>query len=137
MGDVDCESEFTYFPSVPGESTRHLREQSERSQVLGIDASSDSETVLCSVRTLKSIADDDNRFGDIFRSHGLIDLVKIDAEGDELNILTGLGSALLSRIRQIVVEVYDIEDRLAQVANFLKKNLFTIVITPQVCNYLR
>ena len=133
VGESDCVDEFKYFHSLPGESTRHVDEQFERSKVLGMDSSGAVDTVFCDVRTLKTIMERDLGFADVLRTHGRIDLLKIDAEGDELNILTGMGSDLLAHVRQIVVEVYDINERLLSVAEFLRKNLYDIDIIPQVC----
>ena len=48
-----------------------------------------------------------------------IDLLKIDVEGDEIEVLNSIGEANWPLIRQIVVEVHDINERLATAVNLL------------------
>jgi FkbM family methyltransferase len=133
VGESDCIDEFKYFHSLPGESTRHGDEQLERSKVLGMDSSGQDDIVICNVRTLKTIVEREAGPANILRTHGRIDLLKIDAEGDELNILNGMGSDLFACVKQIVVEVFDINDRLLSVVDILRKNSYDIEIAPQVC----
>jgi FkbM family methyltransferase len=157
---------FYYFPSAPGESTRHLKErnyqkyrieqlirnspdplvqeifpqssstlnnsQNNKRKVCEMEPpisgsrAYGAETCSCDVITLPTVMRE--AYGDDW----IIDLLKIDVEGDEWNILLGLGSdemqgkadeeelaeeqepekadekqIPLHRIRQIVLEVHD------------------------------
>ena len=61
-----------------------------------------------------------------------IDLLKIDAEGDELAVLLGIDAWQWRLIRQVVVEVHDVDDRLADVVRLLTGVGYTsVVVHPQ------
>ncbi|MGR9106766.1 MAG: FkbM family methyltransferase [Gammaproteobacteria bacterium] len=51
-----------------------------------------------------------------------VDLLKIDAEKAELDILQGINPGDWSRIRQVVVDVHDIDNRLETVLGLLRDN---------------
>ena len=55
-----------------------------------------------------------------------IDLLKIDVEKSELEVLEGVGDALWPRVDRVVVEVYDIDGRLAAVVDLLRAQGFTV-----------
>ena len=52
--------------------------------------------------------------------HNVCVLLQIDTEGAELNILKGANKATLSKVRQIVLEVHDINGRPLQVQLLLE-----------------
>jgi amino acid adenylation domain-containing protein/non-ribosomal peptide synthase protein (TIGR01720 family)/FkbM family methyltransferase len=56
-----------------------------------------------------------------------IDLLKLDVEKSELNVLRGLDKAGWQKIRQIVAEVHDMADNIAQVEGLLHENGFSFV----------
>lgn len=61
--------------------------------------------------------------------------MQVDVEGAELEILKGAGEQTLSKIRQIVMEVHDIDDRLTQVHQLLDRTGFGILGTEKgVCH---
>lgn len=70
------------------------------------------QAIRCPVLTLSSVIE----------SHGLerIDLLKIDAERAEWDVLQGLDAAHWPRVRQVVMEVHDLDGRLAQVCALLQ-----------------
>jgi FkbM family methyltransferase len=74
----------------------------------------------CRVRTLAEVLDE----FELPR----IDLLKIDVEGSEWEVLAGLQSAHWPRIRQLVVEVHDVEGRVAAVAELLRGHGFSTAI---------
>ena len=51
-----------------------------------------------------------------------IDLLKIDCEGAEYSALRGISDADWKKIRQVVVEVHDIDGRLEKVCSLLRKH---------------
>jgi FkbM family methyltransferase len=51
-----------------------------------------------------------------------IDLMKIDVEGAEEAVLAGIDTACWSRIRQLVVEVHDVDGRLARLRALLERH---------------
>jgi amino acid adenylation domain-containing protein/FkbM family methyltransferase len=78
-----------------------------------------SESYDCTIRT----------FSDVVRELGTerIDLLKIDVEKAEWDVLQGIDSADWPKIRQVVVEVHDVNGRLAQVLELLRGHGFTCV----------
>lgn len=60
----------------------------------------------------------------------VVDLLKIDVEGDELAALRSLGKCL-NRVRQIVVEVHDQDSRLLEILNLLAENGFRTMVRLQ------
>jgi FkbM family methyltransferase len=78
------------------------------------------EKVECELRTIS----------DVMAEHGVprIDLLKIDAEGEELEVLRGIEHADWPKIRQVVVEVHDIGGRLSEITELLRERGFHEVI---------
>jgi FkbM family methyltransferase len=66
---------------------------------------------------------------DVVRQHGLerIDLMKVDVQHLELAVLRGIAPEHWPRIRQLVIEVHDIEGRLRDVGDLLTANGFSVV----------
>jgi amino acid adenylation domain-containing protein/FkbM family methyltransferase len=78
-----------------------------------------SESYDCAIRT----------FSDVVRELGLerVDLLKIDVEKAEWDVLQGIDAADWPKIRQVVVEVHDVDGRLAEVTALLDAHGFTCV----------
>lgn len=53
-----------------------------------------------------------------------IDLLKIDVEKSELNVINGINDSDWHKIRQTVIEVHDIDDRVSTLTNILKMKGF-------------
>ena len=60
-----------------------------------------------------------------------IDLLKIDVEGDELEVLKGINEYSFDKIKQIVIEVHDIGNRLSDVIHILQGSGFHKISTQQ------
>jgi len=75
------------------------------------------ETVICQLRTLSQVVED----------HGIerIDFLKIDVEKAELDVLNGIADHDWPKIRQVVVDVHDDNNRLNTVITLLRKNGLT------------
>lgn len=58
---------------------------------------------------------------EVIRAHGVscIDLLKVDVEGGEHEVLKGIDDEDWPKIRQLVIEVHDIDDRLEQILTLL------------------
>ncbi|CAK0762025.1 hypothetical protein CVIRNUC_002916 [Coccomyxa viridis] len=111
LGQEAATSDLTFYPRMPGNSTLHPSEKA----LLQADSMpaaffSAAEVHATSVVTLN----------DVLEGHDCIDILKIDAEGAELEILKGAGKATLSKVWQIVLEVHDIGDRPLQVQQLLQ-----------------
>ena len=72
------------------------------------------EQVTCQLKTVS----------EIIREHNIeqIDLLKIDVEKSELDVLLGIEAQDWQKIKQIVVEVHDLEHRLQKITNLLKEH---------------
>lgn len=55
-----------------------------------------------------------------------VDLLKVDVEGAELLVMKSISREAFSRIRQIVVEVHDIDNRTNLITTMLKENGFVV-----------
>ena len=50
-----------------------------------------------------------------------IDLLKVDVEGSELDVLRGIDQEDWGKIRQVIVEVHDIDNRVEKIVSMLKR----------------
>ena len=71
----------------------------------------------------------------------IIDLIKIDVEKAELQVLNGIGHKTWKKIRQIAIEIHDIDNRIEKIKKILIKNKFkNITITdkapPKFYNFI-
>lgn len=79
-----------------------------------------TRTINCNLTTLSTIFRENN----ITTAH----LVKIDVEGAELDVLQGIAAADFQKIKQLVIEVHDINNRVQQITKLLQENNFTVMI---------
>lgn len=122
-----AERVFTFYPNMPGNSTERPKEKIAQRQVM-IDAIGEEQTnyffqsdrVLGEVRTLSRVIQD--------LSIDSIDLLKIDVEGEELSVIQGIESDDWSKVKQIVAEVHDIDNRLEQFRDLLQNYGFKVRI---------
>jgi amino acid adenylation domain-containing protein/FkbM family methyltransferase len=80
----------------------------------------ESEAVECRLRTIS----------DVINEEGVkqIDLLKIDAENSELHVLQGIAKSDWTKIRQLVIEVEDREQRLEQITGLLRREGFEVAL---------
>ena len=81
------------------------------------------EQVTCQLRTVS----------DILRNHIVqrIDLLKVDVEKSELDVLLGIEGQDWPKIKQIVVEVHDLEHRVEKITALLKEHGFRKITVEQ------
>jgi amino acid adenylation domain-containing protein/FkbM family methyltransferase len=128
---------FTYYPENTVLSGRFASVEAEtrvvRQYLTNVDAGSSGRGSLdellshtlrgerydCAIRTLS----------DIVREEGIdrIDLLKIDVEKAEWDVLAGIGAEDWAKIQQVVIEVHDLDGRLAQVLTLLRHHGFACV----------
>jgi len=146
LGARPGEAELTFYPHSSGMSSFHpdpgqeraaLRtlmynelaqgraEASARAEVLRhqedlLDQRFVSESWVRPVRTLHEIV----------AEHGVdrVDLLKVDVEKSEAEVLEGLGEGDWPKIRQAVVEVHDLGDRLREMAERFRAQGFTVTV---------
>jgi FkbM family methyltransferase len=128
---------FTYYPQNTVLSGRFADKQAETDVVkryLANDAAAPSsgaaldellahnlrsEQYECSIR----------RLSDIIRQEAIdhIDLLKIDVEKAEWDVLSGIDDSDWPKIRQVVIEVHDVDGRLSRVLDLLTRHGFESV----------
>jgi FkbM family methyltransferase len=145
VSNTNTEAEFTYFPNTPALSTLHpdqwdkdpkafknavkgtMKNPPENMRWMkliptafsGLIASylvSGRKQVKCHLRTLSNFIRENN----IDR----IDLLKIDCEGAEWDVLQGIAKEDWSKIKSLVVEVHDVDNRLNKIKELLAQNGF-------------
>jgi FkbM family methyltransferase len=135
---------FTFYPYFAGASGRFADEAEDRrairvgilnEQRIGmINAALPDESALdellsarwkgeryiCQLRTLS----------DVIRERGIdcINLLKIDVEKSEMDVIAGIHESDWRKIRQIVLEVHDIDGRVKEIAALLKSHGYDVVI---------
>ncbi len=148
--------EFKYFPKASGFSTRFPDEskafrksissimlgkpeelpasvrnkiyrvpQFLRSFILNLKLSDNlkSETVTCQLKTISQVVQEQNI--------QQIDLLKIDVEKSELDVLLGIDEQDWGKVKQIVIEAHDIENRIDRLKTLLSKHDFKKIVVEQ------
>jgi phthiocerol/phenolphthiocerol synthesis type-I polyketide synthase E len=144
LADRPGEAELTFYPHSSGMSSFHPDPGQEKAALRtlmrnerGADTAAPSgidevlrfeeelleqrfasETWACPLRTLSEVV----------AEHGVerIDLLKVDVEKSEARVLAGIAEADWPRIRQLVVEVHDLDDRVARMAAELRGRGFAV-----------
>lgn len=75
-----------------------------------------AKKINCELKRLSSFISSDNI--------KKIDLLKIDCEGNELKVINGIDDHHWDIIRQLIIEVHDIDGRLDYINNLLKNKMF-------------
>ncbi|EST39293.1 hypothetical protein N566_02710 [Streptomycetaceae bacterium MP113-05] len=108
---------FSFYPLLPANSTRHpeIKELPKEQMAEKVDRKTveqfyHAQPVSASVERLAAFVPDDRD----------VDLLKIDVEGAEADVLLGVDDEQWPRIRRIVVEVVDLNERLATVCEVLR-----------------
>jgi FkbM family methyltransferase len=67
---------------------------------------------------------------DCLRKYGIdvVDLVKIDVEGAEWSVLNGIGDDDWTRLRQLAIEVHDVDGRVGKVRELLERKGYRVVV---------
>jgi FkbM family methyltransferase len=118
---------FTYYPAIPGNSTRYPEDKELQKEVLkrsvpaeDVDAEHRGYPVLAPVeRTSLFLA-----------GHRTIDVLKVDVEGAELDVLHGIDDAHWPLLDQIVLEVQDLRGRLRAVCDMLARHGLEAQVRP-------
>jgi FkbM family methyltransferase len=141
LADRAGTAELTFYPLSPGLSSFHpdageeravlaslfdralvqggpeLAEISRRREEL-LDERLRTETWDCQLSTIS----------EVIRAHGVdrIDLLKVDVEKSEEAVLAGIAESDWPKVRQAVLEVHDLGDRLDRVVSLFRDRGFTI-----------
>ena len=141
ISDREAEAEFTFYPNSPGMSTFHPRLEEERETLLAImenqlqqgiegmqgvmkhaedllEERFRAETFRCRLRPLSEVS----------YEHRVerIDLLKVDVPKSEMQVLEGIESSDWPKVRQVVLEVHDVDGGLDRVTGLLDRAGFRI-----------
>ncbi len=74
------------------------------------------------------------RLSDILADHQIarVDLLKVDVEGSEWDVLRGVEEADWGRIRQVAMEVHDVEGRAASISEWLRARGYEVATRQEV-----
>ena len=123
-----------WYPEAPAESTCHPRErEGQRLRLAAVAKASEAEADSSSAAAVPASAAEVIQVSAMTLAAFLerealdsIDLLKVDVEGDELRVLMGVGAQNWHRIRQVVVEVHDINGRLDACVRLLRRHGFKV-----------
>ena len=100
LGNTECNANFTLYPLMPGNSTRHPAEKRKlQGHCMKSRWFDGASTVQCRVRTLSSVIDE--------MGLKIVHLLKVDVEGSELEVLQGIEDRHWGIVEQVVAEVHD------------------------------
>ncbi|MTJ07256.1 FkbM family methyltransferase [Anabaena sp. UHCC 0204] len=123
------EKTFTFYPNMAGNSTSKPWEKVNQRAVMNtvlhqdmVDYFFQSQEVKCEIKTLSSVINS----LDIKTIH----LLKIDVEGEEYEVLSGINQTDWHKIQQIVLEVQDTEGRINKIQTLLENQGFRIILDP-------
>jgi FkbM family methyltransferase len=141
VADAERTARFTFYPNSSGMSSFYADAEEER-QVLRRMMDVEREEGREGLDALLEYTDEllDERFravemdcrlrplSAVIREEGVqrIDFLKIDVQKAELDVLRGIEDAHWPRIRQIAMEVHDLNGRLAEVARLLESRGFRV-----------
>lgn len=133
---------LTFYPYSSGMSSFYGNEEEEK-EVLRVVLENQRRAGHAEVDTVLGISDEffDARFtqvsfecplvplSQIIRQEGVerIDLLKIDVQKSELDVLRGLAPEDWPKVRQIAMEVHDLDGQLAVVRDLLEEHGFSVV----------
>jgi amino acid adenylation domain-containing protein/FkbM family methyltransferase len=149
LGAADGVAGFTYYPHVsimsgqfadPRRDREAVREylaswvdpgDDDATAVVG-EAHDDVTAVLDEAMRGEQISCEIRSFSSMLADLGLerVDLLKVDVESAEAEVLAGVADGDWPRIGQVVVEVHDVDGRLAAITGLLSRHGFEVVSEP-------
>lgn len=108
---------FTYYPALPGNSTRYPAQKAASIAALGLLYNARVAERLYQGRPMTVRVD---RLSSYLLAERPVDLLKVDVEGAELDVLLGIDAAHWPLIRQVSLEVHDQQGRLGLVCELLR-----------------
>jgi FkbM family methyltransferase len=110
---------FTYYPALPGNSTRYPAQKQQTQDALGRIYSAAVARRLYRGQTMAVQVE---KLSAYLHADRPVDLLKVDAEGAELDVLLGIDAVHWPLIRHAILEVHDQDGRLAQVRDLLSEH---------------
>lgn len=143
IAEAERTAPFTFYPNSSGMSSFYADAEEER-EVLRVMMDHQRQEGMEGLDALMEYTDEllDERFravqmecrlrplSAVIREEGVerIDLLKIDVQKAEMDVLRGIDDEHWPRIRQIVMEVHDLDGRLAEVRRLLEARGFRVAV---------
>jgi amino acid adenylation domain-containing protein/FkbM family methyltransferase len=136
LSDRPRTGKLTYYPGLSIISGAHADQKADRELVRtfaakqsGAPAAAMLEELLNTRLTPEKVNCDLRTVSQMMRQHNVsrIDLLKVDVEKSEAEVLGGIEDDDWQAIRQVVVEVHDLDGRLADVTGLLRRHGFEVV----------
>lgn len=114
---------FSFYPLLPANSTRHpeIKELPKDQMAEKVDRKTVEQFYHA-----QEVHADVERLAAFLPEGRDVDLLKIDVEGAEADVLLGVDAEQWPRIRQVVVEVADLDGRLATICDVLRDAGFEV-----------
>ncbi|HEV7980537.1 FkbM family methyltransferase [Amycolatopsis sp.] len=133
VADHDGVAKFGYYPGASAESGLYPDQAGETALAKKLllqsgFAESDAERFSQDRHRLSYVECETVTLSTLIRETGVdrVDLLKIDVEKSEMDVLAGIEKADWAKIRQLALEVHDIDGRLAQVLTMLRGHGFRV-----------
>lgn len=133
IGDARRTTKITYYPKNTAMSGL-LADQSDRevlkTYLAGEEDTAGLDAVVAELLAGESIECEVRTLGQALESYRLerIDLLKIDVEKAEWQVLLGIDDDLWQRVDQVVMEVHDIDGRVASCVSLLQDKGFRVLV---------
>ncbi|MCW3072422.1 MAG: hypothetical protein JWO44_2312 [Bacteroidetes bacterium] len=141
LGEKDADVEFSYYANNTALSGRYASEAVEKEVIRNyIKNDSGNDKPDFTERELDEVVNERisytnfncsiKRLSNIIRENNIerIDLLKIDVEKSELDVLYGIDPEHWNIIRQIVIEIHDIDSRGMLITEMLKAKGFSVIV---------
>jgi amino acid adenylation domain-containing protein/non-ribosomal peptide synthase protein (TIGR01720 family)/FkbM family methyltransferase len=142
LADISKSDVFTYYPHASTMSGRYVDPEEERAVIKSLVLNQQEaeataplseellDTVIAERLTSEQFTCQLRTISDVMREQSVerIDLLKIDAQKSEMQVLNGIHDDDWPKIRQIVLEVHDIDGRLAQTLALLERHGYTVAV---------
>jgi len=132
LSDSSGIKKFSFFDKVTSMSTYHYNENEHLALIKStftVDSQEALDIVIREKLNHKNVDCNVETISDQIHRHdlGKIDLLKIDAEGAELDILRGIAENHWDLIKQVVVEVNDVDNNLEKILFLLESKGFNLI----------
>jgi amino acid adenylation domain-containing protein/FkbM family methyltransferase len=137
-------AEITYYPHLSSMSSLYADRDQEREIVRAFILRQDDSGQVAADGTLfdkllenrlasEAVPVSLRRLSEVLRENAIerVDLLKIDAQKSEHDVLAGIDEADWPKVRQIVVEVHDIEGRLRGIVELLESKGYETAVEPE------
>lgn len=130
LGPQAGDATFTYYPQMPGNSTLHPDGKVLQKRLMGERLGQDQAAELFEETTITVQVERLSAFLARQAEVDRFDLLKIDVEGAELEVLSGIDDSDWDKIQHVLLEVSDADGALAKVEDLLRGKGLSVASEP-------